>query len=1129
MARPTRHDLQATASWISFMEWLPSAWTLYILEERNKSSGLAVTDRSDGLDGQPIFVAQVGDASQWHRHQRNIAMKPRSGCRLLVLLGLLGGIATSTPGAHGEEPAREFLAGLRERGYHDMALEYLQLMETSPLLRVDIRETILYEKGLTLIEGSRSIRDQAIREKNLADAKEMLEQFVANRSDHALANSARSQLGNLIVERARWKVESAKSGKNKEQLLNEAHASYEEAYKVFRDLEAAIKVQLERIPNVLDTNNKQQALMAERRTQLRADYLQTKLLAAAIREEMADTLAKDSEPYKKLLTEAADLYQGVYKDYRTRLAGLYARLYQGRANQKAGKLKDALGYYTELLDQPDEPEEFRRLKTQTLRLAMKGWLDPAEKKYVEAIKRGDDWIKKSRPTDDRDPDWLSIRMDLAKAYQMQADETKKSDPQDTRTVSNALADARRHAQFVAGKTSDFQEEAKQLVAVLGGPDRTGERPEIKNFNDAKTAGKDALDSIQTATLVVNQVPARIAQEQDAAAKAELEKQLGEAQQTLATAQRDAMQYYKLALSLRDEETDIEDVNIVRYFVCYLYYLQKDYYEAALLGDFIARRYPDSAGARQCGKIALACYMQIYSETQAADPAADMSFESERIVSIAEYIADKWSDQPEAEEALNTLVPFMINAGEFDKAKQFLVRLPEGSPRRRDAEMKTGQAFWGSYLRGMQKLHEMEQNGVPEGTTIEAERAKLDAPQASAHELLTAAYGRLDASVKPDRMFATAMLSYAQVLLEMQQVPKTIEVLEHPTLGPLTLVKNKDPAAQDPAFVEETYKTALRAYISSLGSTSDASGAVEKAKGIMDEMKIAVAGTPEGEKRLVSVYITLARDLEAQLKAAPPETKRALSQGFETFLNQLNAEATELSVLNWVAESFSNLGAGLDDGQTLNEDAKKYYLAALTAFQNILDKLKPEKAMQMQIQLRMANVMAKMRDYEKALAQFDQILTGSEMSLNIQVEACKLLETWARQPGQEEKYTQAMLGVPKAGSPRPIIWGWGKLANMASPSRNPNYADTFYEARLHLAQCRLLLAETKQGADRDKGLAAAEQDVVLTKRLFPELGGEKWLPQYDALLKKIQTAQNKPATGLQAIKAPAESAPAASGS
>ncbi len=1073
---------------------------------------------------------------------------------LLLSLSIVGAFSSPCREALAAEPAREFLNGLRERGLHDIALDYLEMMETSSLAPAELKEIITYEKGVTLIEGSRAQRDQAIRQKFLDDAQKLLKEFTENprTAQHALANSARNQLGNLIVERARMLVEASKKG-DKAKLLKEANALYEEGYKVFKDMEETVRVQLDRIPKVLDLQDKRQATMADRRNQLRADYLQTQLTAAAIREEMADTVEEGSDEFKKLLTEAATQYDEIYKKYRTRLAGLYARLYQGRANQRVGKLQDALGYYSELLDQPDEPEAFRTLKTKTLRLAMDGWLHPSEKKYVEAVKRGSDWVKKSRPTDDRDADWLAIRLSLAKAYKMQSEGAEKGD---TRGISNAVSEAKRQANFVASRTGEFQEEARQLVAALGGPDRTGEKADPHTFDEAKTAGKEALDSIQTATLVVSQVPARIAKEQDEAVKANLQKQLEEAQNTLATARSDAMTYFQLALRLVNDETSIDDVNIVRYFLCYLYYLEQDYYKAALMGEFVARRYPDSAGARQCAKIAMACYIQIYGETnltagelfkefdkdkdgsivgeeltalpdiaQGADKNADEKVSSEElagrlvefdvahIVSIAEYVADKWSDQPEAEEALNTLVPFMINAGELDRAIQFLNRIPENSPKRGESELKTGMAIWGTYLRDSQQLQQWEIDGAPEGVDLAAKREVLNQLKAKAIEILSAGYARLQANTAASRTTVTALLSLAQAQLESQQATKAIEVLENATLGPLVLVDKNDPSTADPAVTEEVYKTALRAYISSLGG-ADGSSAIEKAKGVMDKMKATIGGTPEGEKRLVSVYVNLAQDLEKQLESATPEVKRSLSQGFETFLRQLNEGASELSVLNWVAESFSKLGKSLDEGQTLNEDAKKYYQASLDAFQNIIDKVALDANMKVQVQLRMASVRGEMRDFEKALGVFEEVLGANANALNVQVEAAKLIELWAKQPGQEEKYKEAISGVRKAGDPKPVIWGWGGISQKTAG--NAKFKDTFYESRLHLAQCRYDHAMRLNGAEKDKMLNAAKQDISITSKLYPDLGGEQLKPKYDTLLKKIQTALGQQAVGLAGL-------------
>lgn len=1079
----------------------------------------------------------------------------RDGVRIALILGFVLGslIGDSSHKASAAEPARDFLKGLRDRGYHDVALDYLQLMEKSPLAPIELKETMLYERGVILIEGSQVQRDQAIRESYLDEAQQLLRQFLEDRAQHPLANAARSQLGNVIVGHAQILVEQAKEG-NKEAKLKQAYQRYEEAYKVFTEQEEAVRAQLLRIPKVLDLNDKRQAQMAVRRNQLRQDYLQAWLTAEAIREEMAETVPEGSEAFKKLLTDAAARYEELYTTYRLKMAGLYARMFQGRVNQRLGKLQDALGFYTELLDQPDEPDEFRVLKTKTLRMALEAWLHPSEKKYVEAIRRGSDWVKKSRPTDDRDPEWLAIRLSLAKAYKMQADEAEEGD---TRTIKQSISEARTQASFVASKRGEFQEEARQLVAALGGPDRTGEKVDPRNFIEARDAGKVALSAGETASVIIEKVPARINREKDEKIKADLQKQLDEAIQMVQTSRTDAMNYFQLALRLANEETSTDDINAVRYYMCYLHFRSEDHYKAALLGEFVSRRYPDSGGGRSCAEIALASYNtllnerlgdansqfkeldanndgQITGDELAALPliargGPELSdeevsndemknrvseFERNRLVGVAEYIVEKWPEQASAQTALSALVPVMLSVGELDRANEFLTRLPETSPNRGKLEFSTGVSMWGTYLNESRQLQAWEADGAPEGIDLEAKRARINDLRTKAEEILAAGYGRMQATAKPSRTNATALLSLAQAYLESQQAAKAIEVLEHAKLGPLVLVNAGDASTKDPKVAEEIYKTALRAYISSLGGPAG-SDAIEKAKGVMDKMKAALGGDAEGEKRLVNVYVNLARDLEKQLESATPEVKRALSQGFETFLRQLNEDGGELSVLNWVAESFSKLGKSLDDSATLNEDAKKYYQASLDAFQNILDKLELDANTKLQVQMRMAGVHSEMRNFDKASSTFEEILSGANANaLHVQIEATKLFEQWAKQPGQEDKYKQAISGVRKAGQPKPIIWGWGGIANKTAG--NAKYKDTFYDARLRLAQCRYDHAMASDGDDKKKLLAAAKQDISVTNRFYPELGGQQMKPKFDALLKKVQNALGEEVNGLEGL-------------
>ena len=58
------------------------------------------------------------------------------------------------------------------------------------------------------------------------------------------------------------------------------------------------------------------------------------------------------------------------------------------------------------------------------------------------------------------------------------------------------------------------------------------------------------------------------------------------------------------------------------------------------------------------------------------------FETDHIVSLANYIVDTWSGTPEAAEAINTLIPFLIRQGKLDKAREYVENIPPNSSRTR---------------------------------------------------------------------------------------------------------------------------------------------------------------------------------------------------------------------------------------------------------------------------------------------------------------------------------------------------------------------------------------------------------------------------------------------------------------
>jgi tetratricopeptide (TPR) repeat protein len=1049
-------------------------------------------------------------------------------------LGLVLALSAAIPAAiRGEEPARDFLEKLRERRYYDMALEYLTQMESSPLATAEFKDIIPYERGVTLVQQAGGTRDLTERARVLDRAQQTLEEFVKRNTGHQLASSARSQLGNVIVERARMLVEQAneRGASNSAQKLKDAAALYDEANQVFENSRQSIAEQLKGIPKVLDMKDKKQAAQADLRDQLRKDYLQTRLLAAAVREEKADTAKEGSEEHKAMLLEAAKAYEVIYEDYRTYVAGLYARMYQGRCYQKMKDFKEALSYYSDLLEQPDQPDAFRAVKTKTLLLAMDCWLDPAQKKFVEAITQGSSWLDKARPNETTDPEWLTLRLLVAKAHKLHAESLEDKDKQ----KGDSYKEAGRLAQIVSRQDSqvDLKKQAEEFLASLpnyrGSSSGSDEEIDPRDFNEAKTAGNEAREEMTSAQTVITLVGPKVKSESesDAKVKEDLRKQLETAEANVTDKRDLALKYYRRALELADGDPDVtlDDLNIVRYFLCYLHFIREEYYDAAVIGEFVARKFPSHVGAKPCAKIAMACYVKLYNAaSQEGEGPADRDFEADRLIAVCDYITTAWPEAPEAADALNTLIPFMINRGDLDRAQEYLAQIPDDSANRGDAELKTGQAMWSAYLSGMAELQKWRKpaedggEAPPQDVDLAAREKELEDLKQRAQKTLADGVSRMRQRDRVDQTLAAAVLSLAQIYVDTNQAEKAIGELEDPKIGALTLTKANHPATQRPGFAQEAYKTALRAYIGSLPTAANAAEVMDQAKGIMDDLKNEVMKDPDGRTKLVAIYVSLAHSVRRSIDlAANDEAKNALSGGFETFLRQIGRESNDVNTLNWVAVTFQNLGEAFDNGRTPPPPkALNYYKEAVSTYAAMIKKDQANDAfledkIAIHVMVELAKLKRRLGEFEDSLKLFATVLKDNPTMITIQIEAALTYQERGR-VDNPEYYKRAIVGGFPDEKKQNIIWGWGRLGTVVQ--RYPQYMNYFFEARYQAAKA---LYEYGRAANKPAEVQKARQYLVITHKLYPNLGAPdapEWRPKYNELLAEIQKQLGeKPPYGL----------------
>jgi tetratricopeptide (TPR) repeat protein len=1025
----------------------------------------------------------------------------------------------------GEQP-RKFLAALRDQQYYDVALDYLELARNNPSIDKEFKEVIDYEAGVTLWEAAGVNRSLPGREKQLGEAKERFDKFLSGRGDHPLAPAARRYLARVLVGRGRVKVEMAAQPTRREAekatLLSEARELYQQAAKQFAALEQAAIQTLKKFPPKLDDMTEAQKEAVE---QARGELLETRLDLARIPLLLADTYPPGSAERKQHITQAAKHYKELYDKYSGRLAGLVARVQEARCYKELGEDKKALEALEEILLLPDDGE-LRDLKNEAVVVQMEVALLPKLNNYDMAVETYQKWASTARPIDENSREGMAIKFLAAKAYLGKA----KSGAGTDRERAKLLVSARKLLENVARVPGEHQSEAKSLLSSKEFVGEQAELGEPTNFAEANQRAREALEEMA-------RLDSDLRDEQDAAKKKELEQQL-------VKARKDALRYYQLALQWRPDDLKIDDLNDLRYFLAYLYWAEERYHEACVVAEFIAKRYPQHSKARSAARLALSGYGRLFNAAMAAANDPDLNaalqnpdtpkdrvaqleaekqhwtqerqFASDRMVAIADYIANRWSGEPDADEGWMTLLRVAVINRDVEQTLAYLAKIPLDSGRRGEAELLAGQALWRNYL---EVMREPEEQRPPE-----SERKKM---VAEARKVLDEGLARMRKAVEAGApvtyTVASAALSLAQIEVAEGRAEQAVKLLQDPKLGPLTLVHNKDPlSTQNPNFTVETYKAALQSYV----GVRD----LDRAEQIVEELEAAIAesGDSEAGRRLTTIYIQLGRDLQEQLERLRSEKRNEqieqVSKGFELFLTKISQrdKGNTFSSLLWVAETFNSLGQGFDTGgATLTAEARNYYEKAADTYRRILLNIdKPEfKAPANStdaIKVRLARTLRKLGQFKEALSLLYSVLKERPNMVEAQFEAAYTYQAWGEQ-------RPPYYGIAISGSQQyKEIWGWSALSRKLI--RSPQHSEAFHEARYNLNLClyQWALKETEAAA-REKKLNQSKNDIQAIARLFPQMGGREWYNKYNDLYKKIQKALGEKVTGLPP---PAKDKPAA---
>jgi tetratricopeptide (TPR) repeat protein len=875
--------------------------------------------------------------------------------RGLVLAGVVIGLAVgAAPVRAGEDPrtALTFVDELRGRGLHDLALEYLGLLRADPAQPAKTKEILDYEEGRTLIDEAAKTSDLVLREDLLKEARDKLERFVKAHPQLTQTREALVQMAKLLIERGHLAMlgsEDTQDAAKKAGKVGEARVAFKQAHesyvKAIEPLSAAYKKYAGFIPD----NDPRKA----ERDQIYYALLDAMLQKGVADYELAQTYAPDATERKKSLKEALDQFDSMYKNYRTQLAGLAAQMYQAKCYEEQGNVDAAIGIYKQLMEHGDPRLRTLQRNVGYFYIVALG----KRKQYALAADEASRWLAAYNRRDERrSPEGLGVLIEFAKNIEAQMPGLSSADrPKAIRQIIEASKEVVRYA-------SPFKKDALALLKKYK-PSAAVRAEEI-----AKLTYEDAMG-----------------QADDAIGSHEWEKAIA-----LLTA----------AIKKADPARNPEKANLARYNLSFCYYMNKEYYEAGVMAEHLARRHPQWSRSAQAIDIGMQSWADAYSTYTEIDRMSDLN----RLISLARYAVETWPEKEQGDNARMNLGQIYIGMGQYDKAIEVLSAVHKRSRDWVGTQNRLGAAHWA-------KSRDLERRGDKAAAQAETQKA-LDS-------LNLALKARREAGAGPtDPGLIGNAGDLATVLTETGKPADALALL-----SPIVAAQTVKSGAAYARLMEAQLKALI------------GSGNVEAA--IASMRALEQSGGASGRAQL---YYKLGKLLEKELDSLKEKGNTAalqrMHQAYKSFLTTLAESKTGQSYdsLRWAGESLLALDA---------------YADAENVFRRVLDEFTNDPQFRQQqggqgrmlmARLRLVSALRGQQRFREANSILDELLKNKPTYLETVFEKGMLLEAEA-DAGQAKwsaalKYWEDLAKRMERTRPRPSSYydAWYHVAWVLSKQK-----------------------------------------------------------------------------------------------
>lgn len=957
-----------------------------------------------------------------------------------ILVAWFGSVLVSAAGGGAEVRPLEFLHALQEKGYSEVAIEYLNMLKKQPGLAPEVEAVWDLEMSKSLRAEANRVRDYNPKdfESLMDEAQKHLDQFLKNHPTHPEAATAMVSWGMFSMDRALASVRAAKgvadpAEKAKHQTaartrLQEARSRLLQAAETLQKRLAETPLP-ELKPGRRPDREAQAAL--ERRDQIEQNLVNARFQAALADYYVAQTYDDpNAEPRKKALQSAAQQMDAIYQANRmtslgqVNVTGLYAHMWHGKIADELGDVQLARDIYEEVLANEPGPKVVDRVldplfaQVQYYYFAIMARQDPAA--FLDEATR---WLRDYDSKCRRTEGYQGIALLVAKIKLDAASRAKGAEKNKLVAEANAILNE------MIKVPSPYRQEALQLrrqhAKVAPGSIR-----DAKTFDEAEALAQSAAAAEQW---------------------------------------DEAAQGFQQALEFSKSIKDEKRIQEVRDGLAYAKYMMAvKLFQANKLEECLASlsKIMEEHQASPAGALAASLAVETALRTYvAANPnQTDQRQQAlDRLEKVAQKVEATWAGKPAADDARMALAQANLVRGRIAEAIDVFEKVAPRSERYPVALYLAARTYFDLYLQEKRK-----------GEAGNAEKAKADRDRAL--QRATESLDRFRKAAEPNQPLSPqhieCQLFVAVMHLEAKEFAQAAALVQ-PLVDQIQAAK---PRSLDDTTVR-IFRAALQAYIA-LGDVSKASGVAS-----------ALADLGADDPAVNALLVGFATQLDQHRKEAEAELTRATAAGDQQATEAANAKLksaqTQIGTLlkklasrkEYAVPGLVALG-DLCKAMGMSNEAKQLY-------QKVLDTPEADPRAVTRARAQLVGLLRQAGDFEQAVAEAQKLAAAHSRALEAQMELARCLK--ARAEKDPARYDEA-------------IAQWTKIRNMLQPIRKkpPEYYEVIYES----AWC--LYAQAYQTGEKiPERVGEAIKLLKSAKVLNEKLSGPDMVAKYDALLDALE--------------------------